>query len=54
MIHIIKLFSDLQLIFLFFYKKMSCERHLSRSSGFDEDGLGGQTCEASIENEIAQ
>jgi len=25
--------SALQLIFLFFYKKMSCEKHLSRSSG---------------------
>jgi hypothetical protein len=24
---------SLQLIFLFFYKKMGCERHLSRSSG---------------------
>ena len=28
-------FSDLQIIFLFFYKKIICERHLSRSSGLD-------------------
>jgi len=26
-------FSVLQIVFLFFYKKIICERHLSRSSG---------------------